>query len=105
MKIDLSIPNRARGKNIHIIAGHEEIARRLGRTGKWEVKTVPCNRCGKCCMNMIETWDYGVDPETGWCKGLKYEANEYVCTIDTHLCMISDHAGREHCCVKWEEVK
>jgi len=94
VKIELDLPDWVDERHIRIFAGIEEVARRMTNTRYWEVKTSRCNMCGECC-------------KLDGCDKLVFKANEWRCS---HLigrpfcCCCGDHAGQDHCNIRWEQV-
>ena len=113
MKIELELPDwveelHKSGRHIYVFAGIQEIARKKGGKDYWEVKQDSCNQCGECCKRVGERWGFGVDENTGWCKHLIFEGNEYRCgfRIDRPFgCCISDHAEYDHCSINWKKIE
>jgi hypothetical protein len=52
LKIEIEIPDEYEERDIFIFAGIDIVARRFKRIEKWEIKTIQCSRCGKCCKTM-----------------------------------------------------
>ena len=67
MKIEIDIPDRAKGKHLTIFAGMEMVACKHAAKEYWEIIEEGCSRCGKCCEDNDESWPF-YDPE----KGCKY---------------------------------
>ena len=76
--IDLDIPDHAKEKRIYIFLGRECYGIQEPN-GDLFIKKVRCNMCGKCCMDIGETWGLGTKKIDGivCCKylnkGLKGE--------------------------------
>jgi hypothetical protein len=103
MKIELELPDWVEAAmNIHILAGVEEIIRR--RSGKWELKVVRCDGCGKCCditPKPIKTQESDV------CQYLIHDGERYRCGLGANMpynCCVSDGEGEEYCCVRWKKL-
>lgn len=98
---------------LRIMTGIEERARKY--PGKpWQIKTVPCNQCGKCCHNVANGWKMGKDPETGHCAHLKYNEGwdngttsmGWLCDLGSmrpHSCSVGDEHEKDYCCVQWRK--
>lgn len=117
MEIKVDIPEigaEDRDRSVHIFLGIEQRVRKLFPNSKWEVKTVSCDGCGECCKQVGNEWIHGVDPETGWCKYLRYSEGHHTDIFKGWLCSppatrpfdcsIGDMAGEDYCSVRWEEV-
>ena len=104
MKIKIDVPDWANdGRTIRILAGIEEVAKRL-KDGTWMIKVSRCVRCGKCCMNVPKEWPRG--EKDGNCKHLQFYANEYLCDLGSHRpfsCCTGD-GWEEECSMEWEKV-
>ena len=104
MKIILELPNWIKKRNIYILAGIEEVARKL--TGQsWEIKKNRCSKCGECCQNVPPEWPHG--EKDGNCKHLRYEGNEYLCGLGANRpfkCCVGD-GDESYCNIRWEKVK
>ena len=68
MKIEITIPDWPddEHKDFFLLAGSEQRAFYRHYEKKWHVKTVPCNQCGLCCMNLVDDGQYQLD-EQGDC--------------------------------------
>ena len=105
IKIEIELPNWIGNANLHILAGVEEVARKLSKES-WKVKISRCKKCGKCCSNIPDNWSHGKDMETNSCKNLGIEAGEYFCKLKANrpfMCCVGD--GREgECQIIWKEL-
>lgn len=113
MKLTVELPAFPEDEQriIRVMSGIEERAKKY--PGKsWQIKTGQCNLCGKCCMNVPDTWVWGVDPETGWCAHLVYNEGwnngdtklGYLCDFGSarpSACTNGDKAGEDYCSVVW----
>ena len=111
MHIELDIPDfpEDEKRNIIVFYGIEERVR-LFPDGRLQVKTAQCNKCGICCMKVMDKWKFGKDPETGWCARLYYSSGDrgYMCGLGTSrpwACCRGDHAEKEHCSITWKTTQ
>ena len=115
MKISLNLPEWAteNGQSIYIFAGGELVATKLAKIGKHrkieyeklKVKTIRCDRCGRCCLNTTVGHKYGRRPD-GSCMRLKFdEGIGYTCKDMPLSCAIGKGEPQENCCIKFEEIK
>lgn len=91
----------------HLFSGIEERAR-LHPDGTKEVKTVQCDGCGKCCMEVSDNWAYGKDLGTGWCAKLYYDEGWKAYRCEFHIrrpwaCCAGDWAEKHECAINWEK--
>ena len=103
--MNLKLPKWTDERNVRVFAGIEAVAKR--EKGIWYIKTVRCNMCGECCMNVPEKWPRGQDKDTGHCLHLKYEANEYLCDLGWNrpfACCAEGAEGEDFCSSKWELI-
>jgi hypothetical protein len=106
MKLIIDLPDWAKGRNMRIFAGIEEVAHKYVDK-PWMIKTTRCDMCGKCCMDVTDQWKYGKDEKTGWCKRLIHYANEYRCGSiggRPFYCSAGDSADEDYCCIEWKVV-
>jgi len=104
MRIKLNLPDWADERGIHILAGIEEVARKVPPDYKWEMKTKRCEKCGICC-ELAPHPDF--QAETGGCKYLKYSEGHkgYMCQLGVlrpYICCVS--LGIEACKVRWKTL-
>ena len=106
VEVDLPAFPEDEKRCIRIMSGIEERARK-DPDKPWEIKTSQCNLCGKCCMTVADNWEWGKDPETGWCSHLEWNEGwkGYLCDFGAarpFSCSVGDEAGEDHCSVKWD---
>jgi hypothetical protein len=80
MKIEIELPDWCDERHIWIMAGTELAAYKDFGSDKWFIKKVRCNRCGKCCMNLVDDGQYELD-ENKNCVHLKSDGDFYVCDL------------------------
>jgi len=90
---------------ILIFAGQELVAVKEPK-GELKIKTVRCNKCGECCMDVSnEETPFGADDE-GKCKALKKEGNEWLCTAGLFrpfMCMPDpNNVDEASCCIRYK---
>ena len=112
MKIELEIPDHIwvsiKDQRLDLIAGGRQLIATTDPWDKvWRVKTVRCNFCGECCMDIAkESWSQGIDDE-GKCAKLIKDGLRWVCSAgyDTPIRCIPDPllVNTPTCCIKYEE--
>ena len=106
MKIELDIPDRARGRYITIFAGSEMIAFKHPSKDVWEIIEEGCIRCGMCCRDQDETWVF-YDEKKG-CKYLESAGgNDFKCGLGAYRpfgCSCSTSEVEDYCAIKKRKV-
>ena len=98
-------------RTIRVMFGIEERAKKFPNSN-WQIKTSPCNACGKCCMKVPDNWKFGKNPETGACAHLIYSEGHdngetmlgWLCDFGTarpFSCSTGVEFGKDYCSVKW----
>ena len=103
MQINIEIDDKYIERNLYIFAGIESVARNQNNKG-WEIKTVGCSRCGKCCMGKPVDWIHG--EKDGNCQHLNFRANEYLCKLGSNRpfnCCVSD-GWDDECDIRWQKI-
>ena len=75
MKIEIDIPDRAKGRRLFIFGGIEMLAVKEPDSNTWEIVEEGCNRCGMCCRENDEEWIF-YDEQKG-CKYLESAGGNY----------------------------
>lgn len=109
MKINIEIPDfpELNQRAIYIMAGSELIAKTIG--GEWMIKTIRCDLCGKCCMNLDSQIGLPLTDD-GTCKHLERRPGKdekYLCGlgIERHFsCAIFDPFEKDYCHEEFEAV-
>ena len=117
MKIVVDLPEWAteNRQSIYIFSQGELVAKKEARSnslreleyGPLEVKTVRCNRCGKCCMNVNDNWVFGKD-KNGDCTFLGWNKTDgfYCATAQIPWGCAKGHGKiGDECCIKFEAVE
>jgi hypothetical protein len=99
----IKLPDWVDERHIYIFAGCEEVARKF--KGKpWQVKTARCNWCGKCCMNVKDSWKWGKNKETGHCVRLEpYGGDLWICRDRPFECA-HGNPDANYCCIEWRAI-
>jgi len=111
MKITVDIPDWAKERRIYLFLGRE--CWMIWERGTIYKKTMRCDQCGRCCMNLDESWDLGTKVEKGirMCKFLEYQRDgTWICRnklVPFNCIKAESLPGREFtvdCIMKMEEV-
>ena len=91
-------------ETLTLLAGQELVAFKHPMK-EWKVKSVRCNQCGNCCLDLSNILTpFGTDDE-GKCNKLKKEDDKWLCTAGHQkpFCCISDPASIEDvdCCIRY----
>lgn len=108
-RITLELPDYVENTNILVFSNFEYVARKMVNR-KWEVKTVRCNHCGRCCHNLDEgNKRKGILPITpeGHCANLeKRKDGGWWCAYHIPIyCLTSNPSADKNCPVEWETVE
>lgn len=111
-KIKIKLPDWADKSNLFVVSpAGEVLARRINNV--WEVKTVPCARCGLCCRKLNNPPPI-CDDGKGNPKYLEEKIiagkKEYYCSLRGQkpiVCVLACpmDIGFEECQIRWEEFK
>lgn len=111
MKIEVGVPPFYESdlRSIRVMAGIELIAQKY--PGKpWMVKTVHCDFCGKCCMNLGENQSYPITTTDGVCDHLEKEPGDndkWRCALGLNRpfgCSVGE-TDADYCCIEWEQAE
>jgi hypothetical protein len=106
LKIEIEIPDEYEERDIFIFAGIDIVARRFKRIEKWEIKTIQCSRCGKCCKTMTGR-SFPFSTPDG-CKYLIKSGNEFLCGLSYYRpngCAVAELETIKDCTVEWVTIK
>lgn len=108
MKVGVELPIFDDWENervIRVMAGIELAAEKYPGE-PWKVKTVRCNMCGKCCMDLPE--DFFYPTIDGVCVHLRPNGPDmWECSLGTnrpHGCNVAEPYHRDYCCIEWETI-
>ena len=77
----------------------------------WMVKTVQCNMCGKCCMNLADGQPSPITTKNGVCDHLEREPgieNRWRCALALQRpfgCSVATPYEKDYCCIEFEAVE
>jgi len=105
MKLTIELPDWADEKPIHVFVGFEHLAYKPARKGKVVQKKVRCNSCGKCCMDLSNTFTFPTI--NGTCSHLTKVRGkeEYTCGLGILRpfgCSMTEPT-KDYCCIEQEE--
>lgn len=114
MRIEIDLPEWTdNGSAIRIFAGIELVAKRF-QNKPWEIKTVRCNFCGKCCTIKGPGWkDTTVEAkDNGYCVELIPKSDEkgkFVCRLGSGrpfscCAYAAGKNDKDICCIEWKEI-
>ena len=112
MKIEIELPDWVDERNIYVLAGIELAAYKNFNSEKWHVKSVRCDRCGKCCMQLKGT-QYP-KKENGDCLHLASDGALFTCSLGPMRplpCNEGDpvksewEKAKEFCCIRYDGEK
>ena len=108
MQLTVDLPEWCDKCNIYIMAGMELAAYKVYGEDVIHVKTARCNQCGKCCMNLPQTFFFN-RKEDGSCEFLKMskKGNYGTCSLGMarpHICNVSRESKetRSYCSIEYE---
>lgn len=92
---------------ILVFAGQELIAIKEPKSNL-KIKTVRCNKCGECCMDVPNNvTPFGSDDE-GKCKALKKTEDGWICMAGLQrpfLCMPDpNNVDESTCCIRYRDA-
>jgi hypothetical protein len=105
-----ALPDWGKDQRFTILLGMELYASYTPPDGDLQIKTVRCDLCGQCCMDMTPNHKtqtpYGVDDE-GKCNALKKERDgTWVCSAGLHKpysCLQDPlKENTPECCIRYE---
>ena len=112
MKIEIEItdfPEQDR-RAIRIMSGIELSAFKYPGE-PWMVKTVQCNMCGKCCMNLGDNQPFPVVTTNGVCNHLQREPGiegGWRCALALQRpfgCSVATPHEKDYCCIEYEAIE
>ena len=101
----MDLPDRANERNVYVMAGIELVARRMYGQ-EWQVKSVGCNLCGKCCQNLSDDQPYPIEVVDGQCIHLQKEPgdnDQWVCALGLQRpfgCSVGE-PETDYCSIEW----
>lgn len=101
------LPDWATERSLYVFAGIELVAVKR-KDDVWRIKTVKCNWCGKCCMNLK---NHGFPTIDGTCIHLKKQLNnkqdQYLCALGLQRpfgCCIGTGSKVPDCTEEYKEL-
>jgi len=106
MKLTVDLPDWCDERNVYIMAGIELAGYKLYGRNEVMVKSVRCNMCGECCMNLPKR--YPVDKtEDGKC--IHFDTKTKLCLIPIERSRLCDRCDpnmnsepKEYCAIRYK---
>jgi hypothetical protein len=103
-------PDYENERHMRIMMGVELAASKLPGE-PWKVKTVRCDLCGKCCMNLGDGQPFPITTTNGVCDHLEKEPGKdsktYRCALALQRpfgCCVGE-PDKDYCIIEWVEAK
>jgi len=104
--VKIDIPDWAEDAYVKVYANTELVAyKEPGKDQPVYIKSVRCNKCGACCMDMWKAAPFGHDDE-GNCVKLRKNGEEWECTAGSMLplrCLGEDPVSDENCIIEYRK--
>lgn len=109
--MQLEIPDWVIERRVYIFLGRECWMVYEPDENQWYIKTERCNKCGKCCRDVPDDWQHGVQEIDGirYCAGIREAGGEWWCEAKNAPFGCSKDKPRKiphpDCVMRYEKIK